>query len=192
MNSDRAILGLTTESEPCYRQRFNIEVQFAEMEGIYSVTPEMLGLTWPRLLRMAAGRSVLYLLVAILLSLLLNGHWPISIGSALAGSLLDFALTFTIRFHASTRLRVTDDAIEEIDGPVIRKNEIVALIEHGEGECHGIEIVGRRRPSWLPNYRIFVPTSLPQSDELRKLVYGWKEAEEHLRVTSVALSYRLW
>ena len=145
------------------------------VESVYSITPEMLGLTWSRLFRKAAARSILYFLVAVLLASLFTGRCPMSLSAAVVGSLLDFVLTFTVRLHAPTRLRVTDDFIKEVDGPVIRKDEIVALTELNDREPNGIEIVGRRRVSWLPKYRIFVPAALLELSELRQRLYGWKQ-----------------
>ncbi|MGE5114111.1 MAG: hypothetical protein ACM3JB_24895 [Acidobacteriaceae bacterium] len=147
------------------------------MERIYLVTPDMRGLTWPRLIRLASMRSGLYLLAAILFSALSNGNWTGSIGAALIGSVIDFALTLSVRFYAPKRLRVTDGSIEEIDGPVVRKNEVLALNEHNDTEPQGIEVVGRRSPSWLPKYRIFVPVSVDGFNELRQLLYAWERAD---------------
>lgn len=147
------------------------------MERIYLVTPEMRGLTWSRLLRVASIRSGIYLLAAILFSAGSKGKWAGSTGAALISSIIDFALTLLVRFHAPLRLRVTDESIEEIDGPIVHKNELVALNEQYESEPQGVEIVGRRNPSWLPKYRIFVPASVNGFNDLRRLLHGWESAD---------------
>ena len=146
------------------------------MERIFVVTPEMLGLGWSRLFREALRRSVVYLLAATLFSSLSNGRWVISVSAALVGSAIDFALTFTVRIDRPSRLRLTDDSIGEGDGPIIRKDEIVALIEQNDSEPRGFEIVGRRKLSWLPKYRIFIPASVPEFNELRQLLSDWKNS----------------
>ena len=147
------------------------------MERTYLVTPEMRGLTWPHLFRLASARSGLYLLAAILFSAVSKGKWTVSISAALIGSIFDFALTVSVRFYDPQRLRVTDESIEEIDGPIVRKNELAALNERSDSESPGLEIVGRRTPSWLPKYRIFVPASVSGFNELRQLLHGWERAD---------------
>jgi hypothetical protein len=159
---------LTTDS--LLLSRYNLP----QMETTYSITPEMLGLTWPRLCRMALLRSAIYFVVAISIASLFHGHWPMSLSAAVLGSIADFALIFTVRFNTPRGLRVTDDSIEEVDGPIIHRNEIVDVIEHSDREPRGFEIVGRRSTSWLPKYHIFVPAALPGFNELRQLAYSWK------------------
>ncbi len=151
------------------------------MERTYVLTPEMLGLNWSRLFRQALGRGVIYLLAAMIFSALSNGHWMSSVSAALVGSAIDFGLTFTVRYYAPTRLRVTNDTIEEVDGPIIHKNEVVAVNECNDSEPFGLEIIGRRKTSWLPNYRIFIPATIADFNDLRQLVHCWDEAEGQSR-----------
>ena len=143
------------------------------MERIYLVTPEMQGLTWQLLIRRALLRGGLYLMTAILCSALPNGNWMRSIATALVAAAIDFALMLSSRFHTPKRLRVTDMSIEEIDGPIIRKDELISLNERTNGELEGIEVVGRRSPSWLPKYRIFIPALVDGFTELRQSLQSW-------------------
>ena len=145
------------------------------MERSYLLTPEMLGLSWSRLFRRAIVRSAIYLLAAIFFSGISNGHWTSSIGAALIGAAVDFGLTFTVRFYVPTCLRITDEQIEEVDGPIIRKNDIFAVYEDTDGELRGLEVLGRRRLSWLPKYRIFIPATVADFNELRVTLRGWSE-----------------
>ncbi len=154
-----------------------LAIQSADMERVYLVTPEMRGLTWPRLVRMAVVRSVLYFLLAILFSFASKGHWTGFISAAIVGSIFDLALlTFSPRLLGTQRLRVTDASIEEIDGPIVHRDELLELKEHSDSEPHGLEIVGKRNPSWLPKYRIFIPASVDGFHELRQLLDGWVSA----------------
>lgn len=149
------------------------------MERIYVLTREMLGLNWSRLIRRAAVRSGFYFVAALSFAALSGGRWAISISAALVGSAVDFvAFVLVARLYAPSRLRLTDDSIEEVDGPVVRKNEIIELNERSDSDPRGLEVVGQRKSRWLPKYRIFVPTSVAGFDELRVLVCEWKDSEQ--------------
>ena len=78
-----------------------------------------------------------------------------------------------VRPLSRTKLRLTDDSIEQMDGPVIRKDGIARVNEYTDGKCPGIEIIGNAKPLWLHKYSIFVPAALPQYPGVRQLVHGW-------------------
>lgn len=117
------------------------------------------------------------MLTATVLAALLRGYWALPVGAAVLGAGFDFILTFTARSYAPSRLRITDNRIEEIGGPIIRRHEVIAVNE-SHGEPVGIEVIGRRKPEWLPNYRIFIPATLAEFDELRQLLGGWSRSSQ--------------
>jgi hypothetical protein len=121
------------------------------MESNYQVTPEMLGLSWSRLFRLALARSILYLLGALLFSFLWHRRWVGPLGVGMSGAVFDFLITFLVRFYVPSNLRITDSSIEEVDGPIVRKGTIITVKEYSDGKCPGIEIVGPGQPIGFPS-----------------------------------------
>jgi hypothetical protein len=150
------------------------------MDATYQVTPEMLGLTWQRMLPRVLIAGILGSSGGFLLSFLLHGR--LSIGSVVGLVVGVLIPTLLQRPLSRTKLRLTDDTIEELDGPVINKDGIARVNEYSDANCPGIEIIGAGKPGWLRKYRIFVPAALPEYQQVRKVVQGWVSAQEWHRV----------
>jgi len=86
-----------------------------------------------------------------------------------------------------TKLRVTNDTIEQLDGPVIRKGEIARVNEYAESQTPGIEIIGNAKPRCLRDYCIFVPAALLQYEELKRVVHEWVNPHDWHTVTPRSL-----
>ena len=141
------------------------------MEATYQITPEMLGLTWRRILRHAMKTCLLFVGIWWLLALVF--HRPVLSGAVvggLGGVLLSVLL---MRPFSRTQLRVTNDSIETSDGPVIRHDAIARINEYNDGEFRGIEIVASAKPRWLRKYSIFIPAALPEYPQIRQLIERW-------------------
>ena len=150
------------------------------MNATYQITPEMLGLSWRRLLLWALRAGLAGLIAGVLVSFAFHGH--VTVGGALglvAGAAISVLL---MRPLSRTKLRITDDRIEESDGPAISKDAIERVNEYSDEACSGIEIIGKGKPRWLRKYSIFVPSSLPDYVEVRNVVLGWAAPQNWHRV----------
>ena len=146
------------------------------MDATYQITPEMLGLSWRRILRHAIMTCLLYGGCWWLVTLVFHRHF---VTDAVAGGLGGVLLTvILVRPFSRTRLRVTDESVETSDGPVIRRDEIAQVIEYSDGELQGIEIVGAAKPRWLRKYSVYVPAALPEYSHIKQLIERWVPAQK--------------
>ncbi len=125
---------------------------------------------------MVAG-SILASLVGLLF-LSMGIHGRLLIGSMVGLVSAAFIRPLLMRPLSRTKLRLTDDTIEELDGPVIRRDAIASVSEYINDSCPGFEIVGKGKPRWLRKYTIFVPATLPEYQHVRKIVQSWAVAQE--------------
>lgn len=150
------------------------------MSDTYQVTPEMVGLTWRRVL-IHGLRVVGFPLVCwILLSELF--YKRVISGSAVVGAALGVLIcVLLLRPLSRSKLRISDVAIEELDGPVIHKNEITCVNEYSNNDTHGIEIF--KKPRRFRKYSIFVPAALPQYEHIKRVVQEWTNPRDWHRLT---------
>ena len=148
------------------------------MERTYEITPEMLGLTWPHLLRQLVKECVVLLLGICIFSYVFHEH-SVKLLSEI-GSVIFIFFLINIFGAPSSKLRVTDDCIEEVGGPIIRRHAVISVKEQDRGTSHGIEVAGRRERRWLPKYKIFIPSALPEFEEIKQMALTWQAAQEHL------------
>jgi len=141
------------------------------MNATYEVTPEMLGLTWGRLLMHAVKGGLLGALVGGLVAIIFHGR--LSVETIAGAVIVAFLSILPMRPFSQTKLRLTDDSIEELDGPLIPKAAIARVNEYSDENGAGIEIVGDGKPRWLRKYRIFVPAALPEYQDVRRVVEHW-------------------
>ncbi|HKN72753.1 MAG TPA: hypothetical protein VJX30_17100 [Terriglobales bacterium] len=105
-------------------------------------------------------------------------HGRLLIGSMVGIIIAAFVCPLLMRPLSRTKLRLTDDTIEALDGPVIRRDAIASVNEYTTSNCPGFEIVGKGKPRWLRKYSIFVPAALPEYQHVRKVVQSWATAQE--------------
>ncbi len=89
-----------------------------------------------------------------------------------------FLYALLMRPLARTRLKVTDESIEQLDGPIILKDAIAAVNEYTRKKCAGIEIIGKGKPKWLRDYRIFVPAAAPEYQQIKELIQSWTTPQD--------------
>lgn len=141
------------------------------MEATYQITPEMLGLTWGRILRHAMKTCLLF--VGLWWVMALMFHRPVLTGSVVGGISGVLLSVLLMRPFSRTQLRITNDSIETSDGPVIHLDAIARISEYNDGEFRGIEVVGVAKPRWLRKYSIFIPAALPEFPQIRQLIESW-------------------
>lgn len=143
-----------------------------DMEATYVITPEMLGLTWRRVLLHALGAGVATIVLWTVWNWLF--HAPLSTSSLISVVLVTTTCILLTRPLSRIKLQISDSNIECLGGPVIGRDEICRVNEYiAKREVSGIEIFGNRKSRWLPKYRIFVPAALPQFQDVRQVVHGW-------------------
>lgn len=111
---------------------------------------------------------------------------PITVG--IFGSAISTFICFLLmRPLSRTKLRLTDDSIEQVDGPVIRKGEVSRVNEFvNSSGVAGIEIIADAKPRWLRDYRISLPASMANYEHVKQVVQGWTRSEDWHIITSVA------
>ena len=122
------------------------------MEVTYQITPEMLGLTWGRILRHAMKTCLLFIGIWWLAALVF--HRPFLTGAVFGGLSGILLSALLMPPFSRTQLRVTNDSIETSDGPVIRHDAIARINEYSNYKFRGIEVVGAAKPRWLRKYRV--------------------------------------
>ena len=146
------------------------------MELTFQVTPAMVGLSWRRVLRSGLTAITAAVLGGALLSKFLQGRF---MTGSIVGLVISMVLcALLMRPLARTRLKVTDESIEQLDGPIIRKDAIAAVNEYTQKKCAGIEIIGKGKPKWLRDYRIFVPAAAPEYQQIKELIRSWTTPQD--------------
>ncbi len=144
------------------------------MNTTYVLTPEMLGITWRRILTRTLSASALAVLSWGLCYSVFHHRPPV--GSLIGLEVAIVVCALLMRPLSRARLRITNDSIERSDGPVIRKDEIYRVNEYPPGhQVPGIEIIANRKPLWLRGHRIFVPAALPDYQEVKRIVHEWAD-----------------
>jgi hypothetical protein len=146
------------------------------MKLTIQVTPEMVGLSWRRVLRSGLTAITAAMLGGALISKFLQGRF-------MTGSIVGLGISMVLcallmRPLARARLKITDEGIEQLDGPIICKDAITAVNEYTEKKYAGIEIVGKGKPKWLRDYRIFVPAAAPEYQQIKELIRSWTSPQD--------------
>jgi hypothetical protein len=154
------------------------------MDRICPITPEMLGLSWPHLIRRAILAGVIFLAACVLYSYAFHGKADVKFRELATEAITIGVLTLIERANAIVAVRVTATSIAEtnlegkVNGKIIRKEQVKRVKEVTRGRT-GIEIIARRESLWQYHDRIFVPAALPEYEQIKMTVIGWQAESAH-------------